>query len=60
MSYLLEWQDGFLVLQSAVCTAEAVPQTAEPRFGSSYTKTFTKPDQSFKNIIFFAFKRPSR
>lgn len=30
-SYLLEWQDGFLVLQSAVCTAEAVPQTAEPR-----------------------------
>lgn len=32
MNYLLEWQDGFLVLQSAVYTAEVVPQTAEPRF----------------------------
>lgn len=38
MNCLLEWQGGFLALRSAVCTAEAVPQTAEPRLGSSYMK----------------------
>lgn len=40
MSCWLEWQDGFLGLQSAACTAEAVPQTAEPRFGSSQQELY--------------------
>lgn len=47
----LGWLDGSPAPQSAVCTAGAAPQTAEPESWSSYTRTFTKSDHVVKTLL---------